>query len=591
MARVVLFRATDGDLVDSQYVDINVTHVDLPPVLDPISPQSVDEGAHLDLRVTASDFDGDGITLSAELLPPNSAFADSSGGVGGFTFDPDYTQSGPYQVRFIAVSTTFADTQLVDITVNNVNRSPILDPIGNRSVIEGGNLGFAISASDPDLEAIILTAENLPLNSSFADSSDGTGYFNFAPDYTQSGVYNVLFIASDGDLADSESVQITVFDAGNQPPEMDPVPPQSVGEGEHLEFVVSASDPDGTIPALQGLNLPANSSFIDSGNGTGTFSFDPDFDQAGTYNVLFRAFDGEYYDSLWVDITVIDSNRTPILDPIGPQTVQEGDTLLVNVTSSDPDGTMPQLITGPLPANAAFVDSLNGHGLLTFTPDFTQAGIDTVLFIASDGFLADSEYVEITVTEFGNNPPILDPIGSQNVDENEVLQVLVTASDPDGTTPSLSTGVLPANAVFTDSSNGTGLFEFAPDYSQSGFYFVNFIASDGVLADSEMVMIRVNNVNRAPVLDSVATPQSVAEGSTLEIRVTASDPDGNIPILEAANLPVNAVERSIQRFTQWRGRLRVHSRLYSGRTLPGAVQGHRRRSGRFPVCGYKCNQH
>jgi len=537
----VLFVADDGFLADSQYVDITVNHVDLPPVLDPIAAQFVDENASMLVRVFASDFDSDPITLTAEQLPTNATFVDSTGGVGGLEFYPDYFQSGFYQVRIIATSTTFADTQLVDITVNNVDRAPILNPIGNRSVIEGGVLGFLVTSSDPDLEPLTLTAENLPGNSSFADSGNGTGYFNFSPSYTQSGTYNIRFIVTDGVLSDSEIVQITVFEAGNQAPIISPIPPQSVREGAHLQFTVSASDPDGTTPALQGLNLPTNSSFVDAGNGTGTFSFNPNFNQANVYNVLFRAFDGSLYDSLWVEVTVTDSNRAVVLSPIGAQTVVEGSTLQFRVTASDPDGLTPVLSTGALPPNAVFIDSLNGSGSFTFTPDFTQAGIDTVLFMATDGVYVDSEFVQITVQEFGNNPPVLAPIGSRSVDEGALLQFVVSASDIDGQIPTLFTGGLPANAVFVDSLNGHGLFEIAPTYSQSGIYFVLFIASDGTAADSENVMIRVNNVNRAPVLDPITTPQTIAENSTLSFRVTGSDPDGTIPVLAAAGVPLNAV--------------------------------------------------
>ncbi|MEE9554124.1 MAG: Ig-like domain-containing protein [candidate division Zixibacteria bacterium] len=630
----VRFIASSNSRADTQLVDITVNNIDLPPLFDPIPPQSVVEGGHLDLRVVAVDPDADIITLIAEQLPVNSAFVDSTGGIGGLIFDPDFTQVGVYQVRFIATSGGLVDTAFADITVFEAgNQAPVMDPIGPQSVNEAETLTVVVTSSDPDGQIPALTALNLPPNSMFADSGDGTGLFVFYPDYFQEGIYLPTFIASDGVLADSETVEVTVidtprppiwdtisdramfegesinfgvsasdpdgtipvlsveplpvnavfvdslngkgsfsfspdytqagqysltyiatdgvvsdsefvdifvFEAGNQAPEIDSVGPQSVVEGQHIEFPISSNDPDSTIPALQAFNLPTNAVFADSGNGRGLFSFDPDFIQAGVHNVLFRAFDGALYDSMWVEITVIDFGFPPVLDPIGPQSVTEGQVLNVLVTSTDPDATFPQLLTGPLPVNAVFTDSLNGHGLLTFAPDYSQAGIDTVLFFATDGALSDSEYVEITIIEAGNQTPNLDPISPQTFDEGTLLQMTVTASDPDSTIPSFSTGSLPANATFTDNFDGSGLFEFAPDYTQSGVYFITFIASDGVAADSQAVTVRVNNVNLAPVLDSIATPQAVAEGSVLDIRVTSSDPDATIPVLDAFDLPVNS---------------------------------------------------
>jgi hypothetical protein len=137
------------------------------------------------------------------------AFADSSGGVGGLTFDPDYTQSGVHQVRFIATSNLLADTQLVDITVTHVDLPPSIDPITPPTLAEGDHLDLRVTASDPDGDAITLTAEFTSSNMAFADSSGGVGGLTFDPDYTQSGVHQVRFIATSNALADTQLVDIT----------------------------------------------------------------------------------------------------------------------------------------------------------------------------------------------------------------------------------------------------------------------------------------------------------------------------------------------------------------------------------------------
>ncbi len=93
------------------------------------------------------------------------------------------------------------------------NQPPELAPIGPQSVEEGQNLNFAISASDPDGTTPALTAEDVPANATFVDNGDGTGTFDFNPGYSQEGLYNVTFIAGDGELADSEAVAITVTPA------------------------------------------------------------------------------------------------------------------------------------------------------------------------------------------------------------------------------------------------------------------------------------------------------------------------------------------------------------------------------------------
>jgi PKD repeat protein len=433
-----------------------------------------------------------------------------------------------------------ADSEYVDITVANVDRAPVLAAIGNRSVLEGGTLGFRLSATDPDLQIPTLTAVNIPVNATLVDSANGAGSFRFLPNYTQAGIYFVTFIASDGTLADSEIVRVTVLEAGNQAPVIEPIGPQVLVEGQSLGFMISASDADGAVPIIQAFNLPNNSTFADSGNGHAIFNFNPDFTQSGVYNVLFRAFDGSLYDSLWVQITVIDFGFRPVLNPIGPRVINEGQTLQFVVTSSDPDGTFPQLTASPIPINANFADSLNGHGLFTFTPNFTQSGTYNILFIAFDGALADSEMVQITVNDAGNIAPILSAIGNRTVLEGDSLVFTATASDPDGTIPTLTAFNLPANATFGDNGNGTGRFAFYPTYFQAGIYNVLFVASDGVLADSEQIQITVMNVNRTPILSSIGS-QTIAEGGILQLRITSTDPDGTIPTLATGPLPTNAI--------------------------------------------------
>ena len=82
------------------------------------------------------------------------------------------------------------------------NQAPVLDSIGPKSVVENATLNFVISATDADSTIPALTAENVPVNATFLDNGDGTGTFDFNPDFTQSGVYNVRFIAIGGASAE-----------------------------------------------------------------------------------------------------------------------------------------------------------------------------------------------------------------------------------------------------------------------------------------------------------------------------------------------------------------------------------------------------
>jgi PKD repeat protein len=377
-----------------------------PPVLDPIGNKQVNEGEQLAIHVTASDPDGTTPRLFVTGLPTGANFVDSGNGHGAFVWTPTFNQAGPYQVTFNATDEIDTDSEEITITVNNVNRSPILDPIGNKQVNEGEQLAIHITASDPDGTIPRLFVTGLPTGANFVDSGNGRGSFVWTPTYDQAGPYQVTFNATDEIDTDSEEITITVNNV-NRSPVLDPIGNKQVNEGQQLAIHITASDPDGTIPRLFVTGLPTGANFVDSGNGRGSFVWTPTYDQAGPYQVTFNATDEIDTDSEEITITVNNVNRPPVLDQVaaGPQFVQEGDSLKLDVSASDPDGTIPFLyIQGGPASNAYFEDYGDGTGLFRFYPDIGQAGVYTVIFFASDGLLKDSELVVIQVQALSPGP-------------------------------------------------------------------------------------------------------------------------------------------------------------------------------------------
>jgi len=213
---------------DGQIIKVHLSHVsdisnivsitlasNNAPILDPIGNMSVDEDQSLEFTITATDPDGDSLTFSASTLPEGATF-DPVTQV--FSWTPDYAKAGAYPDVFFMVSDdgdpVMSDSEEITITVEDVNRPPVLDPIGNRDVNEGDTLTFTLSATDPDGDSLTFSASNLPDGATF-DSVAQT--FSWTPDYGQAGTYpNVQFMVSDdGDpqLSDSEQIEITVADA------------------------------------------------------------------------------------------------------------------------------------------------------------------------------------------------------------------------------------------------------------------------------------------------------------------------------------------------------------------------------------------
>jgi len=240
-----------GESGDSNEESTTIGSLNHPPVLNPIGSKSADEGTPLTFTVTASDPDGDNLTFSASNVPTGASFNPSTR---VFSWTPAFGDAGNYDVTFTVTddgTPAESDSEVVTITVGNVNRPPVLDPIGSKSVAEGDPLSFTISASDPDGDALTFNASNLPLGATF-DAVTRT--FSWTPNYGAAGNYNVQFTVTDnGSPAESdlEIVTIMVVDPsnGNLPPDQPVITSPYYGEAEaDLLLTVETdpfSDPDG----------------------------------------------------------------------------------------------------------------------------------------------------------------------------------------------------------------------------------------------------------------------------------------------------------------------------------------------------------
>ena len=354
-----------------------VIAVNNPPVLDPIGNRTVLEGALLSFAVSATDADGDSLTFSASTLPVGAEFNAANR---NFSWVPGMDQAGVYSVSFEVSDGQASDSETISITVVDVNRPPVLEPIGAQSLVAGDNFNLIISASDPDGDALLFSASNLPDGSVFAPS---TRSFSWIPSNQQVGTHNVTFVVSDGDLQDSEVVPLTVVRA-NEPPVLNPIGAQAVSEGDLLQFSVSATTESENF-VFSTSTLPAGANFNPESR---VFSWTPDYDQAGSFIVTFAVTDGTDFDSEAVTITVHDTNRPPVISGSPNLTVGVGQTYLFAPDASDPDGDTLIFSISGLPFWASFNQQT---GVLSGTPVSQDIGVSSNINISvSDGSLTAS---------------------------------------------------------------------------------------------------------------------------------------------------------------------------------------------------------
>ena len=196
----ITFKASDGLLTASQNAAITVIKVNMPPSLSSIGNKTIAEGSTLTITLSATDPNADPITYSATGMPSGATL---NGNI--FSWTPNYTQAGTYNVTFTASDGLLTSSQSTTIVVNNTDRPPVFSSIGNKTVVAGTLLTITLSATDPDGYAITYSATGMPIGAIL-----NANIFSWTPSLTQVGSYSVTFKASDGALAASQTITITV---------------------------------------------------------------------------------------------------------------------------------------------------------------------------------------------------------------------------------------------------------------------------------------------------------------------------------------------------------------------------------------------
>lgn len=320
----------------------------------------------------------------------------------------------------------------------------------------------------------------------------------------------------------------------------------SSSEGESISFGVMVSDPDGQpIESLVASPLPTGATFTTNPENTqGTFSWVPDFFQAGVYTVSLSAESACRASgvsspvcvtgSASTRIIVANTDRTPTLELSGEPQGAEGQPFSLLVVASDPDGEpITSLDAAPLPSGATFavLTGTNSLAALEWTPTYDQAGTYPITFRASNGLTVE-EPVSLVVSDVDRAPTVSAP--SELADSEAVkLTFSVTANDPDGELiGTLTASHLPRGAAFTASSDRmSGIFAWTPDYTQAGVYGITFSATSctgagSCLTGSVMTQITVLNVDRLPSID-IDPVINIDEGSYFNWDALICDPDGD----------------------------------------------------------------
>lgn len=490
----------------------------------------------------ASDANGD--TLRYRLLgPPAGMSIDTLTGLMQWT--PSFNQAGLHEFTIeVSDGKGASVSRLTSITVFNTNRAPqFTKAFADTVIAENQPLQFFFTAVDPDGETVRYKTANAPAGLSIDTM---TGRIDWTPSFVQSGSYSFIVTATDPQgMGSGTAVSVTVTNVNRSPVPGKRFTDTTIAEDQPLQFVFSASDPDGDVLRYSLVNAPAGMS-VDSV--TGTLAWRPTFFQAGVHPFAVQAKDGFGASaSMPASVTVTNVNRAPSFLGVPPDTVRivTGAIRTFQYTGSDPDNDAVGFTGVELPTGA----SLSAQGAFSWTPQQQQVGEFRVIVRLSDGGLSVSDTSYILVSPDNQRPVFTRTLNDTTVQEQQALSFTYGASDPDGDSLTFFLAMQPVLPGLSITKSGA--LSWTPSFDQSGVYTIVVGVQDEHFPAYDTAVVTVANLNRAPAFAAVLPDITVPVDTPAVFLYAAIDADNDPLTFSLVKGPAGAAVQSDGRF-QWK---------------------------------------
>ena len=254
-----------------------------------------------------------------------------------------------------------------------------------------------------------------------------------------------------------------------------------------------------------------------------------------TIYILFEAADGGGGSLVEaavddIEITGILGNQPPQITNPGDQSSVEGTVVNFQILATDVEGDTLSYDSTSLPSGLAINTST---GLISGTLT-NSLGTVPVTIDVSDGTSTSSVSFSWTITPDNDPPVVSNPGNRTNQEGDSSIALQINASDTDGDTLTYSATGLPSGLSINST---TGVISGDLDFNSSGTYGVDVTVTDGIFTPSVSFTWIVNDVNRAPSFDSSMNNQTSAEGDSVNLSTSASDPDNDTLTYSATGLP------------------------------------------------------
>ena len=332
---------------------------------------------------------------------------------------------------------------------------------------------------------------------------------------------------------------------------------QNVSVTEQTSYIINlvASDADGDALTYSIVDTPSNGSAVLTGR---TVTYTSNSDTAVSDSFTFKVNDGVSDSSkATVTITITPINDSPTANSQSNVNADENIEKSITLTGSDAEGDNLSFILVTAPKNGRLLDPGNGNktifngtlssNLVTYLSTSDKATSDSFVFKSYDGnSVSENASVSISINQV-NDSPIA--IGDDIVLTEEVpTNIVLTATDPDGSTPTIFKITSLTNGNLTDPGNGNSVITSGTTLKGNTVTFTSnnlansdsftFVANDGFL-DSKESTVTIKIITDAPT----ANPQNVTAIEQVDKKITllGTDKEGDNLTYIISSLPTTGI--------------------------------------------------
>ena len=519
----IRFVATNGiKPTGKQTFTLNVNR---PPAITSANATTCAIGVPCSFIVTTTGFPPPSVIRSGAALPGGMNYVDNGNGTGTLSGTPAGGTQGAYPFQFTAAN-GIGSPAVQNFTLT-INQFLVFTSENNTTCVVGTPCTFSITAAGQPLPTISHSSGALPPGVTFVFNGPGSATLTGTPEAGAGGIYLPGFTAGNGVEPDAvQSFTLTL----NEAPSITSTSNTTCAISTNCAFTVTTLGYPLPAIAQAGESLPADVTFVDNGDGTGTFDGIPDADTDGIYDLTFTASNG--IGSSAVQNFTLTVNLMLAFSSDAETTCIVGTPCTFTVTTNGVPAPAIVRTGDAMPAMLSFVDNMNGTATLSGTPSAGTGGMYDFTLTASNGIETNAvQAFTLTV----NEAPAITSANNTTCVVSTLCTFTVTAFG--FPTPSLvhTSGALPSGINYIDNADGTGTLSGTAAATMGGLHALGFTAVNGIGVGATQSFTLT--VNEAPQITSLAPPDGAAGTAYMHTYVAIGYPAPTFSVTAGALPP------------------------------------------------------